>query len=248
MKKIFSLAAIALAFFATSCSKDKNENTGSVSTEKKLKHTTLNEDRTFTYNADGTLKEANIPNGYKEVLIYEPGKVIIESRSNGALIATFEFTLTNGKPIKGTWSNLNDMGQPTDITVYLYEYNAKGLLKRVTYENSDYEEYEYDVNDDLIRLTYVNQGIADGKIEFTYGNQEDRFPQYSVIKPSTENFLFPALSKHLPVSRKEINLPQNNTTHHLTYTYELDAQGYVVKGNAASQTPNSSGYSWTNTY
>lgn len=248
MKKIFSLAAIALALFAASCSKDKNDNGGPTSTEKKIKHTTLNEDRTFTYNADGTLKEASSPGGYKRVVSYEPGKAVVESLGNGKVLSKFEFILTNGRPTKGTWINFNDQGQPTDVIVYLYDYNAKGLLKRMTYANNDYEEYEYDANDDLIRITYVNQGMEDSKVEFMYGNQEDRFPQYGVLKQSVESFLFPALSKHLPVSRKRINLPQNNTTNHLTYTYELDAEGYVVKGTATSQMPNSPGYNWVNSY
>ncbi|HEX2628860.1 MAG TPA: hypothetical protein VHM26_07610 [Chitinophagaceae bacterium] len=247
MKKIFSLTLLAVVLFAASCSKDKNDNGGPGT--KRLKSTTLDENWSFAYNNDGTLKEITGPSGFKETLTYETGKITVKTFWNDINTAKAEWTITNGKPVHVVRSYFDNMGQPSGGNFVDYEFNPKGLLGKVSYDYGGYDEYEYDSNDNLIRITsYNDQGIATFKSEYGYGTQVDRFPQYSVLRSDTEGFFFPPLSKHLPVSKKEIPLPANTVNFEMTYNYELDADGYVIKGTGTSLNPNYSGYSWVNAY
>jgi YD repeat-containing protein len=250
MKKIFSLAILGLSLFVVSCKKDKNDIGGPSSTQKKLKETTYDENWKFSYNQNGSVKEMALPAyNYKQLFSYTAGSVEIQSTTNGKMTSKGIYTLSNGKPVKLDRTNYDAMGQPTNSYTELFEYNAKGLLKKKTYPAGNFEMYEYDGNDNLIRITHHNeQGIAGYKTEYTYGNQKDLFPQYGYLNSTVEGNIFPPFAKYLPVSKIETDLSTNDIAYHTLVSYELDADGYVIKGHAISQMANYSDTHWTNTY
>ena len=249
MRKIFSLAALALSLFMVSCKKDKNDAGNPSPVKKQLKETTYDEHWTFSYHDDGSLKEMSLSNNYSQKFIYSANSVEVLCFSSGKLSTKGVFTLSNGKPVKLNYTNFNSMGQPINSYVELFEYNGKGLLQKKVYASNNFETYEYDGNDNLIRITHHDDmGIATGKTEYAYGNQKDMFPQYGYLNSSNYGFLFPSFSKYLPVSRIDTDLPSNDITFHTLVSYELDADGYVIKGHAISQVANVSDTHWTNTY
>ncbi|HEX2629134.1 MAG TPA: hypothetical protein VHM26_08985 [Chitinophagaceae bacterium] len=251
MRKIFSVAALIASLFIVSCKKDKNNvgNPSSPSVQKKLKETTYDENWKFSYLDNGSLKEMSLSNDYKQTFIHSANSVQVMSFSNGKINAKGVFTLSNGKPVKLGWTNFNANGQPINTTFETFEYNAKGLLQKRVYPFNSFETYEYDGNDNVIRITHHDdQGVANYKTEITYGNQKDLFPQYGYLSSNSFGFIFPPLSKYLPTSKIETDIANNYISYHSLVSYELDADGYVIKGHAISQVPNVSDAHWTNTY
>lgn len=251
MKKTFPFLLVVGCLFFISCKKEKISNPapGPASVQKKLVQTTFDESWYFQYNPDGTLKEMSLQNDYKIQMSYSPGKAQLTIMSQGKKSTDGMYTLSNNRPVKYEWTTFNNNGQPTGSYLEQYEYNAKGLLVKMIYSDNSYVEHVYDAGDNLVLVNHFNQlGVQYGKTEYTYGNQKDLFPQFSYLSSRRIGFLFPAMSRMLPVSEKQTGLPGGDVTYHGNISYELDAEGYVVKGKLNPLLPGNSGFEWTNLF
>ncbi|MCQ2183977.1 MAG: DUF4595 domain-containing protein [Bacteroidales bacterium] len=120
MKKIFSIAMVALAAIAfTSCNKNNNGDNGGEETVKKIARIVKLGDYSFTYNANGTVKS------------------VTENWDGGSETHDFVYegsnlTIKVGDVTKYT-VELNDKGYATkvnkisDAAVYTYTYDAAGF-------------------------------------------------------------------------------------------------------------------------
>jgi hypothetical protein len=239
MKRMFFMLAAATTLLF-SCSKDHEDKKSPeiTVTGKKLVQTNVNYPTTFAYNANGTLKDATYEAWgytYKRSYTYEGSaiKYITMNMSTNKLAETGTYTLANGKVTTFNRWECNAGGEPTWNYNETFEYNPQGLVSRHTYTDGAYRKLYYDANGDLTKKEYYNsQSIVEGESVYTYFDKEDKFPWFGVFESWFLNFAVHPFSKHLVKSKTNtsfIDPADNNTT---TYSYELDAAGYVLKGSS----------------
>lgn len=249
MKKILTLSSLCFILFLTACKKDKDVQLPAPPPQKTIKQTTLDEQWTFEYNANGTIKERMIGNAYREMFSYSAGKVDVETRVDGQLSGKATMPIVNGKPTQLTWTNYNDMGQPTTSYTETFEFNAKGLLQKRVYSSGEYNKYEYNAAGDLMLLTsFDDLGQPYSITEYTYVDKEDKHPQFTYLNTNLYGFFFPRLAIHLPLSEKRTNVQTNMIAFNMSFTYEFDSDGYVTAGFGHSLSANHSDRNWVNAY
>ena len=257
MKKIFSLAIIACLAFA-SCSKEKTDsNPGNPGNpvSKKLTHTTVNGDINLSYNADGTLHDMTRVIGaytYKYIYTYSPGKVNYVSNQQTPTgwkkSEIGEYTIANGRPTTFVWTYFDAYENPISTFTESFIYNAKGLLARRNFTGNVHSIYTYDAQDNMILSEYYDDmNVNTGKTEYTYGSQKDLFPGLNWVRSYGDGFFLPQISKNLPLTQKGTDLVTNTISYHTTFTYVLDADGYVKTGKADDAVSGTS-YSWDNIF
>ncbi len=256
MKKFISFLIISSVLLA-SCKKDKTDVVAPGAPavpSKKLAHSTMNGDLTLTYNADGTLRTLDKvvafgPYHFTTTYSYSPGKVNYLAMLNGKKSEIGEYTIVNGRPTTFVWTYFDAFENPLATYTETFKYNAKGLLAEHQFGPVVHTLYTYDANDNLVTAVYYNdQGIAESKTEYTYGNQKDLFPAMNYMSSDGEGFLLPAYSKYLPVTQKGTNLLTNTIEFENSFTYTLDADGYVIKGKSDAANPAHTDYEWISTF
>lgn len=255
MKKSL-LFSILFSLILLSCKKENiTDNAGdeTAAVIKKLVHTTINGDISIDYNVDGTPHKITTTQSggakYEKVYTYSPGKVNYLLTMGGKKSEIGEYILLNGRISSFQWTYYDYFEDPINTFNETYLYNAKGLLERHNFGGNVYTLYSYDNKDNLILKLYHNeQGVLSDKVEYAYGNQKDLFPSFGYMRNYGDGFFLPAYSKYLPVSQKVTDLLTNQVTYDGTFSYELDAQGYVTKGKWHSLTPGYQDYEWINSF
>lgn len=253
MKKTLSLLTIAASLLIVSCKKETTPSPVNQTVTKKLAQSTLNPNSSFTYNADGTLHEliTNKPSGdvSKKTMTYSPGKITYLWTYNGKKDEVGEYTMVNGKAMAFTWTHYAANGDPIKTYNESFAYNAKGLLEKHVFNDGAFWLYQYDGNDNIASATYHNaQQQAISKTVYTYGNQLDRFPMFGYFNSWGAGFFVPLYSKYLPVALESTDLLTQTVTYKGTFSYELDAAGYVTKGAWHKIISPGNDYSWVNVY
>jgi YD repeat-containing protein len=250
MKKFFTLLFFAGSVLLVSCKKENVNDSAPVLPQKKLKTTTLDENRSFVYNANGTIKEIKMnSNDQVKSFTYQNGKVDYLQISEGKKNADGQLLFNNGKLTTYNWTYYDQQGQATGSNLWSYDYNEKGLVKKITTTDGSYREYLYDSNNDLVTVNHFGeQGELYERVEYTYGNKLDKFPQYTFISCSDVSFFLPAFSKHLPESMKVMSMPNGVVILHVLFNHELDADGYEVKGKYGTVLVGSGTWEWEHSY
>ena len=254
MKKSISFIVFASLLLLASCQKDAVENPGGGSGAplKKLVQTTVSGNMSLVYNADGTLKQTTkVTQGYTYVknFDYAPGKVSYITLQGGKKLETGEYTMVNGKAVSVSLTYYDAYEDPYLTRTKTFQYNIKGLLEKVTYYDGSYSIFIYDANSNLTERTYYNnQGQGLNKSEFFYGSQKDLSPRFGFFEFSGESFLTSPYATYLPVKWKETDLLTAQVTYEDVMQYELDAQGYVLKGKTHVITGPYNDWEWTNSF
>lgn len=252
MKKNSFILFLAACFLLGSCKKETfNEPVTGHVVSKKLLQSSMYGNTVLSYNADGTLKKIDVTTAsyvYRKEFSYAPGKVSYMTWIGSLKDQVGEYTIVNGKATAYVWTYFAANGDPIATYNESFVYNANGLLEKRTYGNGDYTTFNYDSKGNLILSTAFTQGQASSKIEYTYTNQPDRFPAYGFFYTWGEGFVLPPMSKFLPVTQKKTDLVTAQVSYEGTLNYDLDADGYVLKGNWHSISGGYADWEWTNTF
>jgi hypothetical protein len=215
-----------------SCSKDSEQLNSSVT--KKL--TRMNYEGgdyvDVKYQPDGKVSQVITKmssNLYTKTFTHTPGMVSYLLTLEGKKNEIGDFTIVNGKVTEFTWTYYDAYESPIKTFHEFFEYNAKGLLSKHTYDNGDYNTFSYSAEGDLIERKYHENGIATALFIYTYGSAENKFPWFSEDDNSGHGFFFPAESKHLRTGIKKINVPNGTLAYEYKITHETDGDGYATK-------------------
>jgi hypothetical protein len=257
MKKIM-FGIITVSVLLLSCSKNNDDagNQPVLSIKgKKLVFSDANYPTTFTYNADGTLNSYSydvMGYSYKYTHTYDGDSVRYVGKDlatdKTAEIGAYGFT---GAKVTGySWWTCNSNGTPITNYTEKFIYNANGLLEKRTYQNAGYELYYYDGGGDLIKKEYYTpQGTMAASTSYTYYDKVDKFPWYGPLDLWFQSFIVNPLSKHLLKKKVYIDFFDPADNQENNYTYEFDADGYVIKGAVQmTRSQQTTTYEWHNTY
>ena len=122
-----------------------------------------------------------------------------------------------------------------------YEYNVNGTLAKMTYTNSDYVLYSYDLLDRLISEVYYNHNhVAVAEYHYVYNANGQLAKQYvtqngKVVRDTVTNASTGAFQYILDFTYDESGSPfalrkytNSSLTSYCTYYYGCNAQGDVV--------------------
>jgi hypothetical protein len=134
----------------------------------------------------------------------------------------------------------NGYGTPgivAETKTWVYQYNEAGQLATWSNKNNGLERsvYTFDGEGDLVKVTiYGPTGIALKRTTLDYGptndNQLDKCPQYSSWSglPDRHLKIFGSRSKHLLKGIVQMKLLTNQVLFSRTFSYTLNADGYVA--------------------
>ncbi|HWR32326.1 MAG TPA: hypothetical protein VN451_02270 [Chitinophagaceae bacterium] len=258
MKKIKTLLMAALAIVTiSSCSKNKSDITPPPAPEvtKKMMTTTFNGNISFHYSADGKLKQyisEKLWGTYRYELSYEPGKVTIDiyNTVTNQKAEIHVLTLNAKGHISSTAGTLfNSNGSPYKFTVENFLYDDSGKLIEINSPGSFTRKYFYDANGNNNKLEYYDkQNQLEDISYYTFSALPDKFPGHGMMSYDFYSLFLPARSKYLVSNLKGVDVTTNSTSFDENITYELDAQGYVLKGIVDETTPGSIDWNWSNTW
>jgi len=238
---VLSIATIGFA----SCKKDKSNpgpDPDPTPVEKKLTSIEENGVRTasFTYNADGTLKEIQAffdpgnattfvytynaqkkpvelvsDEGYKVKYVYENGVLRLTENYDGAQkVSENSFVYENGKMKSNTM--LAGFPQPDGSILYkptfrvVYTYNANGSVQKIS--------------------NYVKTGLGDNlelEDEYVYMSYDSKKNPFSVIADFSQVLLFQPVHINNPLTEKYLDAA-GATLETTENVYTYDAAGYPL--------------------
>lgn len=257
MKKImFSMMAVSVLLL--SCSKN-NDHTGSNPVPsvkgKRLVFSDANYPTTFTYNANGTLNSYSYDAwgySYKYTYTYNGDSVrfVCKDIATGKPTEMGAYGFTAGKVSGFCWWTCNADGEPVWNYQEKITYNAKGLVDKHTFQGGSYNLHYYDANGNLEKRDYFDmQGTLTSTCTYAYYDKEDKFPWYGALDVWCESFIVAPLSKHLVKKIVYTDFVNPADSRESSFTYEFDADGYVIKGTDQSiKGQQTTTTEWHNTY
>jgi len=260
MKRNIIIASLCIAALS-SCKKSDhvNDEPGEMLTSeikgKTLVSTNIDGQITIEYTADKKIssmyKIAANGTEQKSSFTHEPGKstyTVMEKINNDwvkKLVGIF--TMVNGKATHYELNIYNANGNLQDTRHEEFTYDNKGRLVKRKFSNDYFRTYLYDKNGNATKLVYhTSEGVALDTLIYTYGNMPDKFTQLNFRTTLAEGFFLPPLARLLPVA--QYGVKSNGVEHdHLTFAYETDAEGYVIKGIVTNPSAAAS-TEWINVY
>jgi len=252
MKEIMTtLVSASLLLFSCSKQKDLPSDGNTGTSAKKLVQSTINNLNALYYNPDGTIKQIDRTISseiYSKHFTYSNSKVSYIGYLKTIKAETGEYSLVNGKIVAFDWITHDAFGLPITSYHETFTYNSRGLLDKHMFDNGNYAVLEYDEKDNLVKSTYFESGQASKITEYTYTSIPDKFHWFGFFDCYGEGFFKPAYAKFLPASEKITKLSTGEVTYFVTFTYELDSQGYMVKASADQHIAGYPSYQWTNVF
>lgn len=220
-------------------------------TWKKLVQTNLKGNQSITYHKDGmpaTISWTQCGSEYKKTFNYEPGKISYIVLTDGAKTEKGVFTIEAGQVSRLDWNRFSNNGTITATNQETFQYNEKGLLVKHQFNNSR-SEYAYDEKDNLITVSHYNEaGKPTTIVEYTYTSIADQHPGFGFFTADGSGFFLPGFSKNLPASRKVTRANNGEVTQKGVFKYELDADGYVLKGKWDAVSVGDADFEWLNSF
>ncbi len=188
----------------------------------------------FQYNSDRTVKSYSWGNGFYNIdFNYPQNKLVYTLTGSGKKMCYAEYVLSGGIAQKFTATYYDANGNITDNYVSDYTYNSKGQMIKEVYSKNGagmgYTTYTYNTEGDLVSLIYTDaNGNLVHKHEYEYYTSlADKSFSFGQFSGNCQGSVFPNKANHLIL--KDI-MTDNSGTKVYTYTYTLDAQGYVLTG------------------
>lgn len=187
--------------------------------------------------------------GNVENVSYEANKVIYDRLKFGKVHSRTIYALENGLPVKSTFYAVDSSGTASEGAVTQYEYKAGKLFKEITTTTGQpggfYYQYIYDNANENIAVKEVHD--LDGTLQEKRTYEYTDIPEKAVIVNHWSPFyadglLFPRRSKNLV---EKMTVEYNGAVSHSTFSYELDQEGYLVKGKRVSDAGPEKVSEWT---
>ncbi|THU31587.1 hypothetical protein FAM09_28600 [Niastella caeni] len=223
------ITGLVMLSIVTSCKKD--HSTPSV-TEKRVSK--LMDGSTtvfaFTYNADGRLNTSyQEVQKYKAIFDYSNQSFAIKWYSNDILETEAKNAVIKNDRLQSLFYQEYNNGSPSYNYTFHFAYNSDSTLAKYYYDDNVYV-FEYS-GGNFSKVTHSDNGsIKDINTYEFYTNKPNKFNM-----PIQEFFTeFPVLAKNL-LGKQNANLMKKKTrvaganTYTLTFTYQLDADGYVTQ-------------------
>ena len=258
MKRIRVILLIASGFFfLVSCSKEKLSPTpqpepAPVANEKLLISSNRHYNKTMEYYPDRKIKKCGFSSGGNQYLIeftYGANTATAKSFINTKIVEMRVYQLNEkGHMTSEVFTIYDNNGSMTDQRTAQYFYNAAGQLVKETYSVGGRTDFIYDSKGNL-----KEQHFFDNNGEYgyhTYEYYEDKpakYMSYGQFNSYGIGTLRPLLSKNLIKRQLIIDLPSQEITFDGTYTYELDADGFEIKGKYVNAI-NGLSHEWINVY
>lgn len=259
MKFSSTLAAAALLLVgATSCKKDRHDQppaptpTETVNQKRLLKTSMIGGEFVMSYNADASIKEFTIQesaNSHLRTTFAYNGNTVLQTRiHNDVKIWTYELTLSNNRIAKAVRTSFDNQGNITNTYVVDHYYNANGQLSMEEYSIGLREQYDYDVNGNLLESRTYEGPTFKYRTQYQYYLDKTEKPMsINLMEPLGWGGFRPMFSKNLRKRKTVTNMETQQVYFDAIYTYEFDADGYVSKGKHVSQ-PSGFVKEWTNVY
>jgi YD repeat-containing protein len=249
MKKIFLIAGVFTAFFATSCKKDKNDDTnagngngnggGSVTKLlKKFTHTEAGETTIYNLAYNGNKKLVSViatDNDEKRLFTYDNGgnlTKVDETEDEFHNVYTYTYNAA-GEPVSATFKSWKRHGGEPDELIEddVLTYTVSGGLVTRIHLNMLLGEQETDfdfsyVNGNLTKVQSVNSPFA-YTASFTYGTKKPVFPIVSKYVLDHAGFSLQFAAKNEITSIK-FDFPGTDLDRTTTNQYTYDSNGYVL--------------------
>lgn len=245
---------IAVIFIMTivACSK-KNEGPGEINKDKKLVSSTYwKYNASFSYNADGKIKEINytFPNGpvMKKSITYGNSSAAYITYKDGKKYHEGNLQLNNGFISTYHFKSFNDDGSLKTEYTAEYFYNSNNRIEKIDYKNGFWSLYFYDVEGQLTRIeNWTSQGKW-SSTEYEYHNIPDKQTEFNpeLFGFGMEQFS-PPFATRLLKKYTNYSEPGHTADQEVSFTYQLDETGRVVQGTRSSPTP-SQNWNWVNTW
>ncbi|HEV7781827.1 MAG TPA: hypothetical protein VGO58_11215 [Chitinophagaceae bacterium] len=250
MKIKFSILAIAAGLFLSGYKANVTDDPP-MTVAKKLVRTSIGKDQSISFNTDGTLQMISwIQAGSlcEKLFSYSPAKISYTLTIDGEKKEDGEYKLAGGRVVTLDWLSFDDPGKPSAHYLELFTYNAEGLLQKHSF-NSSWSEYVYDDDQNLARASHFNsQGQPTTIVEYKYTSIKDLFPAINYFNKDGSGFFLPAFSKYLPSSKKVTKVSTGVVTLKGKFSYELDADGYVLAGRWDALSAGDPDLEWTNRF
>ena len=257
-KKVLLGLLVCVVGLFSACSSDNNDDKkdgNTVVTGEKIIGFTDNKGNVlsdFQYDKQGRLVsvtlETNSDEGKKKnIITYKYSENLIEAQSTGDPKATSTFYLKNGKIINSTF-------KAEDVDIIKYTYDSNDQLSKVTTKDNTINISWQKGNITQIITQYKNDNIIH---KFVYTNHsaknfiplselEDCIPVIDSVDPIlfmqgyygkyVTNLVETAFTNHTPI------LTPTDEVENITYTYNLDNKGKVVK--VTDNNGNIGNYTW----
>lgn len=260
-RNLIIFASLCIAALS-SCKKSAHENNEpaevrtSEITGKTLVFTTADGQITIEYTADKKIssmyKIKADGTEQKSTFTHETGKssyILMEKVNNDWVKkVTGIFTMVNGRATNYEVNIFYANGNLQNTRHEEFTYDNKGYLQKRKFDNNHYLIYHYDNNGNAIKLVnHAPDGTPIDATEYTYGNIPDKFHQLNFRTTLAEGFFLPAISKSLPVTQRGVSIASGIENYFYTFTYQTDADGYVIKGIVTNPSAGAS-TEWVNTY
>jgi hypothetical protein len=250
MKIKFSLFAVAATLFLSGYKEHVAADEKAPVTKKLLK-TSLRNEQSVILDQDGRPKSITWSAGgsiYIRSFTYAPGKIVYVVRVDGKKKEEGEYHLTGIKVHMLEWRSFDDRGDTTARNMESFEYNQVGLLSKHRF-NRAWSEYSYDDHKNLVRTAHYNAaGKPTTVVDYTYTSTKDLFPRLNYFNQDGSGFFLPAFAVYLPASKKVTKVSTNEVTLRGEFDYELDTDGYVVKGKWDALSAGDADHTWTNQF
>ena len=258
MKKNLTFTILDFSLLLFSCSKKNSDLPAPPppAVTKKIMTTTLfSNGASFEYSPDGSLKKIVDQRNwgtYRWEFSYQPGKVMVtlyDDASNKKLEYD-EFTLNvKGFAEKKEGNQFDNSEVPYDFKTTYYYYNAQGQLEKQE-SPASYKYLYYYANGNLIKSEYYNgANVLEDYITYEYSNLADRHPEMGAVSWSWINRFLPSKCNKLASKMKSFDVILNKVAWENEYTYELDTDGFVLKGTYKDiSQPGNPSYFWVNTW
>lgn len=208
----------------------------------------------YEYYADGKVKQVlnfrpwgNYTNKYT----YQAGKVLMDVyNDNGKKTEMYEMFLNaKGFMEKIVYTAFDNSGNPAGTSTSNLFYNAAGLLESYVTLNGGSSKYYYNNDRNLIKNEYYdnNQQLA-SVTTYGYGQLDDKFPVVSYLTGNDYSWFCPPLSTKLVTQIKRTDLMLNKVVNDVAISYQLDADGYVLKGMVDELLPGTIDWTFENTF
>jgi hypothetical protein len=243
-----------LAFTAVSCNKNKNDIPAPAQpalNEKLLVQTDYDEEIKISYNADRTVKEyVQDENGliFKTTFTYAAGTVTEVQYYNNKKTSERILSMQNGRIAKYAGHQFDDNGNVTLTLNVQYTYDGNGKLKQRVQDDGYTTEYIYGQDGNLAEELQYWNGVLHYKTKYEYyADLEEKLTSFNVMHEDGWGGFLPQFSNKLIKRKTFTNIPQQYVGYDGVYTYELDADGYVIKGKSVNVV-NNGVWQWTNVY
>ncbi|MEO6284550.1 MAG: hypothetical protein ABIN80_08015 [Dyadobacter sp.] len=207
----------------------------------------------IAYNADKMPERLLIAGpGDLVTMTYSGNIVTYRNLKFGKAFAKRVYEFENEVVKKSTFYAVGKEGKETESAANTYFYKDGKLIKDV-YSATDpsvqgfYIEYFYDSANENVSVKKVHDKAGNllEKTTFEYSDILDKSGFINQWTSNMDGTLFPRKSKYLKI--KQV-VEGNNSVQTSTFTYTLDAQGYVIKGKRVDDNGIQKETEWTNTW